>query len=84
MNLSIFLLKIFKFETSFTASIMIYTLSFPIPHPETRKSASQTRRKYVGMKEEIFEMLTPEFQKPLIEKWKFLEGKCEELFLGKL
>ena len=30
MNLSIFLLKIFKFETSFTASIMIYTLTLPI------------------------------------------------------
>ena len=42
------------------------------------------RRKFVGMKEEILEMLTPEFQKPFIEKWKFFEGKCEEIFLGKL
>ena len=36
------------------------------------------------MKEEIFEMLNPEFHKPLIDKWKFFEQKCEKIFLGKL
>ena len=29
-------------------------------------------------------MLTPEFQKPLIEKWKVFEEKYEEIFLGEL
>ena len=36
------------------------------------------------MKEEIFEILTPEFEISLIEKWKLFEEKCDEIFLGKL
>ena len=40
--------------------------------------------KFIGMKEKIFEMVTPEFQKPLIEKWKFFEEKYKEIFFRKI
>ena len=51
----------------YISHVTMVTNTVVIPHPETRKSASQTRRKFAfqeeifGVKEEIFEMLTPDF-----------------------